>query len=403
MTAVQHPVYDPYDPQMLADPYPAYRWLREHDPVHRHRDGFWVLSRFEDIWSAVFDPAAFSSAQGITFTNEVELLGLAPNLVMLDPPRHTELRGLIRQGFTPRRVAALEDGIRAFVRGRLELIARKAADGEPVDLHQDFSSTVPTFVLAELLGVPESDRPRFDPWVRALTRLQDQGFAGDELRGAGPAVGEMYEYFAAQIARRRAEPADDLLGALVAAGLDGERLSDWDILGFCFVMVAGGNDTTGSLISHGVMLLDGDHAQRELLVDDPSLIPGAATEFLRLESSVQGLARTTTRPVDIGGVELPAGAKVMMLYGSGNRDEREFGPDVEQLDVTRHIRRHLGFATGPHHCIGNHLARLQAKVAFTELLAAQPHIGVDLSRAERLLSSFTRGWISLPATDVRPA
>lgn len=398
MTVVTHPTYDPYDPAMLADPYPAYAWLREHDPVHRHPDGFWVLSRFEDVWQAIFDTETFSSAQGITFTNEVQLLGLAPNLVMLDPPRHTELRGLIRQGFTPRRIAELEGDIRTFVRGRLDVMAAKAADGEPIDLHQDFASTIPTYVLATLLGVPPADRARFDPWVRALTRLQDSGFSGDELRGAGPAVGAMYEYFSAEIARRRAEPSDDLLGALVSAEVDGERLSDWDILGFCFVMVAGGNDTTGALISNGVMLLDGDPAQRERLVADPSLIPGATMEFLRLESSVQGLARTATRPVTVGGVDIPEGSRVMMLFASGNRDSREFGPDAERLDVTRRIRRHLGFSTGPHHCIGSHLARLQARVAFEELLARMPAIGVDVSRGERLLSSFTRGWISLPAT-----
>lgn len=401
--AGDHAVYDPYDPAALADPYPAYRWLRDNDPVHyrpgRH-GGFWVLSRFGDIWSALFEPEVFSSAQGITFTNEVSLLGLAPSLVMLDPPRHTQLRGLIRLGFTPRRIAALEDDIRGFVRSRIALMEAKAADGEQVDLHQDFSSRIPTFVLATLLGVSESDREQFDPWVRALTRLQDEAFSQDEIHGAGPAVGAMYEYFSGEIARRRAEPADDLLGALVSADLDGERLSDWDILGFCFVMVAGGNDTTGALISNGTMLLDADHAQRERLVADPSLIPNATMEFLRLESSVQGLARTTTAPVTIDGVDIPEGSKVMLLFGSGNRDAAEFGPDAERLDVTRRIRRHLGFSTGPHHCIGSHLAKLQATVAFEELLARHPSVGVDVDRGTRLLSSFTRGWVSLPATGI---
>ncbi len=175
---------------------------------------------------------------------------------------------------------------------------RKTAEGEVPDLHKDFSSPLPTYALAHLLGVPEADRARFDPWVSALTTLQDEGFGLQSLKNdAVSAVAEMFGYFTDVIAARRADPSDDLISALTAAEADGERLTDWDILGFCFVMVAGGNDTTGNLISHGIALLDGDHAQRERLAATPSLIPNALMEFLRLESSVQALARTTTRPV----------------------------------------------------------------------------------------------------------
>lgn len=397
--------YDPLDPAVLDDPYPAYRALREHDPVHHHADPeFWALSRFQDVWEAVRDPELFSSAAGLTFwPDEIARLGLAPTIVMLDPPRHTELRRLIGQAFSPRRVSLLEDAIREFVVARIQHMAHRAADGAPVDLHRDFSSPIPTFVLATLLGVPESDRARFDTWVRALVAFQDDGFALAGGMTGKEAVAEMFGYFSDVIARRRAaEPADDLIGALVAAEINGERLTDWDILGFCFVMVAGGNDTTGNLISHGVMLLDGDHAQRELLIADRSLIPSALLEFLRLEGSVQGLARTTTRPVRLHGVEIPADVKVMLLYGSANRDEREFGDTAAELDVRRTIRRHLGFAHGPHFCIGSHLARLQARIALEELLARQPQLGVDTAGGERLLSSFTRGWVRLPATGVRP-
>jgi cytochrome P450 len=409
MTVTADPsiAYDPYDPTALDNPYPAYRYLRDHEPVHLHpgRDGdpdFYVLSRFPDIWDAVRDPGVFSSAGGITFRNEIAELGLAPTLVMLDPPLHTHLRSLIGSAFTPRRVAQLEDELRAFVRTRIELMERKAADGAPIDLHQDFSSPIPTYVLGSLLGVPESERACFGPWVSGLTRLQNAGFAIDGIGDAAGSVTAMYAYFSEVIAARRAEPKDDLIGALVAAEIDGERLTDWDILGFCFVMVAGGNDTTGNLITHGVMLLDDDHASRERLIAEPQLIAGALVEFLRLESSVQGLARRTTRPVTIHGVDIPEGVKVMMLYGSGNRDEREYGPDAEQLDITRNVKRHLAFSSGAHFCIGSHFARLQARVAFEELLARQPGIGVDRSGGRRLHSSFTRGWLSLPATGVEP-
>ncbi|GAA5153103.1 cytochrome P450 [Pseudonocardia eucalypti] len=392
--------YDPFDPEFQRDPYPVYRAMRDHDPAHRHTDPpFWALTRFDDVWQAVRDHETFSSARGLTFyPDEIGTLGLAPTIVMLDPPRHGQLRALISKGLTARRVADLEGLIRRFARHRLDQMARKAADCEPVDLHRDFSSPLPTFVLAHLLGVPEAERARFDPWVAALVGLQDNGFRFAE-GAAVDAVAEMFGYFSDVIAARRREPEDDLISALT--GVDG--LSDWDILGFCFVMVAGGNDTTGNLVSHGVQLLDGDHAQREVLCARPELIPGALIEFLRLESSVQALARTTTRPVTLHGERIPAGEKVLMVYGAANRDEREFGPTADRLDVTREIRRQLAFSSGPHFCVGSHLARLQARVAFEELLAAQPEIGVDAARGARLPSPFTRGWRTLPATGVRPA
>jgi cytochrome P450 family 130 len=397
-----HPVYDPFDAEFQDDPYPAYAWLREHDPVHHHAKtsqapAYWALTRFADVWDAVRRPEDFSSAQGLTFyPDEIGQLGLAPTIVMLDPPVQTHLRGLVGKGFTPRRVAALEDDVRAYVRS---LVAGFDAD---TDLHRDFSTRIPTFVLAELLGVPEADRERFDPWVSTLTALQDDGFAPTAIAGA-EAVAEMFEYFAGVIAQRRSEPRDDLIGALVSAEIDGpdgsaQRLSDWDVLGFCFVMVAGGNDTTGALISHGIGLLDQHPDQRRLLLDHPDLIPAAVTEFLRLESSVQGLARTTTRDVSVDGVTIPAGEKVLMLYGSANRDAAEFGEDADRLDVRRNAPRHLGFSSGPHFCIGSHLAKLQARIAFEELLAAHPQVGVDQEAGVRHRSAFTRGWVSLPAT-----
>ncbi|GAB3659782.1 cytochrome P450 [Actinocorallia lasiicapitis] len=389
--------YDPFDPAFQTDPYPAYRALRDDDPVHRHGGPhYWALSRFDDIWHALRDPATFSSAQGLTFhPDEITALGLAPTMVMLDPPRHTELRRLISAGFTPRRIAALEELLRAFVRERLDVLDRKAADGEPVDLHQDFSSPIPTFALAHLLGVPAADRARFDPWVDALVSVQDEGLDLDD-QAAVSAVAEMFGYFGELVTARRARPGDDLISALVAAEIDGDRLTDWDVLGFCFVMVAGGNDTTGNLISHAVLLLDSDHAQREALTADFALIPNALTEVLRFESSVQALARTTTRPVTLHGVEIPEGEKVLMLYGSANRDEREFGATAGVFDLYRTIPRHLGFATGPHFCIGSHLAKLQARVALEELYTRHPTLGVDAASARRISSPFTRGFHSLP-------
>jgi cytochrome P450 family 130 len=411
-------VFDPLDPGFLADPYPGYAWLRDNDPVHHHeRDhrapGFWALSRFEDIWDAVRRPEVFSSASGLTFfRDEIDQLGLPPTIVMLDPPVQTRLRALIGRGFTPRHVTRLEDTIRSFARGQVAELTRRSADGEVVDLHGEFSSAIPTFVLAELFGLPAADRERFAPWVQTLTRLQNEGFDANALVGdssvdpdAQPGVqviGEMFEYFTTAITAARREPGDDLLGRLVTAEIDGERLGDWDILGFCFVVTAGGADTTASLISHTVLLTGQEMAQRELLLADPALIPDALVECLRYESSVQGLARTTRSGVEVCGIEIPAGEKVLMLYGSANRDPREYGESADRLDVRRQIGRHLAFSSGPHFCIGSHLARLQARVAVEELFAAHPHITVDPEAGERHHSPFVRGWVSLPAGDLSP-
>ena len=410
------PGYDPLDPAFLADPYPAFAWLREHDPVHHHpaddrAPAFWALSRFEHVWDAVRRPEVFSSASGLTFfDDEIGRLDIPPTIVMLDPPRQTQLRALIGRGFTPRRVLQLESRIREFVRSRLGEMAARHAAGEVVDFHTDFASTVPTYVLAELFGVPAEERERFAPWVQALTRLQNDGFDAGALTGALTGAGsvdavtamaEMMAYFSAAIAERRTSPTDDLLGELVSARIDDadgrtHHLTDWDILGFCFVVVAGGSDTTASLISHAVTLLDTAPDQRRLLLDDPGLIPAALVEFLRLESSVQGLARTTLAEVEVEGVTIPAGQKVMMLYAAANRDPREFGPTADQVDVRREIPRHLSFSSGPHFCIGSHLARLQAKVALEELLAAHPQVRLDPSSGRRHESPFVRGWVSLP-------
>lgn len=384
---------DLLDPAFQADPYPTYSALRQQGPVihvpagQGHR-GYYALTHFADIWDAVREPAIFSSASGLTFfPDEIGQLGLPPTIVMLDPPRHTQLRGLIGRGFTPKRVAALAGSIRDYVRSLLDEIQ---------DLHRDFATRIPTFVVAKLLAVPESDWPLFDPWVSALTKVQNAGFDPGAL-GADTAVAEMFSYFDDLIKQRRTTPGDDLISALIAAEIDGERLSDWDIMGFCFVMVAGGNDTTGALISHSVCLLQDHPEQRSELLADLSLLHTAVPEFLRLESSVQTLARTTTRDVEIHGTLIPRGEKVMMLYGCANRDEAEFGSTASVLNIRREVQRMLAFSSGPHFCIGSHLAKLQARVALEELLTRYPEVRVDTAAGKRHLSPFTRGWESLPA------
>jgi cytochrome P450 family 130 len=383
-------VYDPMDPATQRDPYPIYRRLREEDPVHRTTRGFWVLSRFEDVYQAALDTTAFSSAQGLTFEkDEIASLGLKPTLVMMDRPRHTTFRRLISRGFTPRKVAGLEPMLRAFVRGRLSMLS-EAAEADFVEV---LAGPLPTLVVATYLGVPESDRTQFDAWSSAIV---EAGAANDIVGQAADAVAGLYAYFTELLEFKRQHPGDDMLTDLVGARVDGHALHLDEILGYCFVMIAGGNDTASGLLSGSSVLLSDDMRQRTVLLDDPRLLTPALEELLRLTSPVQGLSRTATCDVDLHDVTIPAGSKVHLLYGSANRDPREFGSTADELHVCRTFRRMLSFGNGPHHCIGAAAARLQARVALGELLRQFPDFRVDVSRARLSPGPFVRRYEFLP-------
>ncbi|ULN33888.1 cytochrome P450 [Mycolicibacterium smegmatis] len=381
-----------------ADPWDMYTALRDHDPVHHvvpperpHHDYF-VLSRHADIWAAARDHETYSSAQGLTVNyGELELIGLADNppFVMQDPPTHTEFRKLVSRGFTPRQVEAVEPQVREFVVERLE---RLRAEGGG-DIVAELFKPLPSMVVAHYLGVPEADRAQFDGWTEAIVAANSE--AGSAL-GAGDAVMSMTGYFAELIERRRREPGDDTISHLVAAGSDDEAVDVLSILAFTFTMVTGGNDTTTGMLGGAVQLLQQHPDQRRVLTDDPDLIPDAVDEFLRLTSPVQGLARTATRDVTIGDTTIPAGRKVLLLYGSGNRDEREFGPDAAQLDVRRRPRNILTFSHGAHFCLGAAAARMQSRVALTELLTRCPDFTVDLDAVVWAGGSYVRRPLSVP-------
>ena len=390
MTSVAPGRYDPLDPVLWQDPYPVYRHLRDEDPVHHVADrGFWVLSRFEDVFAAATDTATFSSAQGLTFEeDEITKLGLAPTLVMMDRPRHTDYRRLVNRLFTPARVAGLEPAIRAFTRRQLAALA-DAGSGDFVALLAD---PLPSLVVAAFLGVPEQDRSRFGAWSAAIV----QAIAAGGILGARQALGDLYGYFTDLLARRRKDPADDMLSVLAEAEIDGRPVSTEEILGFCFVMIAGGNDTAAGLLSGMAAALTDRPDQRDRLLADRSLVKGAVEELLRYLSPVQGLSRTTTRPVEIRGVAIPSGAKVHLLYGAANRDDREFGPDAGELEVGRPIRRMLAFSSGPHHCLGAAAARLEGRIVLEELLDALPAFAADLGAAELAPGPFTRRYRHLP-------
>ena len=381
----------PCSAETWRDPFGMYRDLRDHDPVHHVEAGdYWVLSRFADVFAAVRDTATFSSAQGLTFQyGELAKAGLgkvAP-MVFLDPPEHTAFRRLVAAGFTPRRVEAIEPDVRRFVRDRLAALLDAGAG----DVVAALLKPLPSYVVAHYLGVPEADRERFDRWTHGIVAANA---LGDPLL-ASDTVAELFGYFSELIERRRVEPGDDVVSDLVAAS-DATGVSALQVLGFAFTMVTGGNDTTTGLLSVGLELLHGAPDQRARLAADPSLVPDAVEELLRLTSPVQGLARTVTTDVSLADRCIPAGRKVLLLYASANRDAREFGPDAEVLDVARRPRQIVTFGYGAHHCLGAAAARLMARVTLEELLAACPRFGVDAAAGWFAPGHFVRRYESLP-------
>ena len=373
------------------DPFGMYRALRDNDPVHRvegaeHRDEFWVLSRFGDVFDAARNTATFSSASGLTVERGAGVdMGEATPIVFLDPPDHTAFRRLVGSGFTPRQVSAIEGDVRAFVIERLDQIAEDGGG----DIVAELFKPLPSFVVAHYLGVPVEDRFRFDEWTDQIVAAAAQGRTDEPDSG----IGDLLAYVTDLIERRRLEPGDDMVSQLIAMGEDAVSIL-W-ILGFAFTMVTGGNDTTTGLLGGSTALLHQHPDQRRRLVDDPSMIPAAVEELLRLTSPVQNLARTTTRDVELHGRFIPEGSKVLLSYGAANRDEREFGDDAELLDVGRNPARILTFSYGAHHCLGAAAARLQGWVALEELLARFPDYVVDVDDMAYATGNYVRRPLNL--------
>src|ERR1700753_3107500 len=301
-----------------ANPWPMYRALRDHDPVHhvvrahRPEDDYYVLTRHADIWAAARDHETFSSAKGLTVNyGDLEMIGLKDNppFVMQDPPVHTEFRKLVSRGFTPRQVEAVEPKVREFVVERLERLIAKGGG----DIVAELFKPLPSMVVAHYLGVPEEDRGQFDGWTDAIVAANTaEGGIASALETVGEAVGSIMAYFTQLIRPRRTEPEDDTISHLVAAGVgaDGDIAGVLSVLAFTFTMVTGGNDTTTGMLGGTVQLLHQNPGQRRLLSENPDLIPDSVDEFLRLTSPVQMLGRTVTRDVTVADTTIPEGRRV---------------------------------------------------------------------------------------------
>jgi cytochrome P450 len=393
----QQLTYSPFDPEVIADPYPVYRELRDNAPVYWSREASsWVLSRYDDVSAALTDPATYSSASGIFPTPPgVDMTELfLPMLIMSDPPRHTQLRHLVSKAFTPRRIAGLETGIQTIVDDLLD----QAPAAGTWDFVSGFAGPLPAIVIADMLGVPREDRDRFRTWSSTL--IQSNPTRGEFGPGLDAAAA-LYEYFSAFLAERRAHPREDLMTALVHAEVDGQHLSEEELLGFCLLLLVAGHETTTNLLSNSAVLLAQHPESRQQLADNPDLAPAAVEELLRYDSPVQGLARTLTQDVVLHGQHLPQGDTVLLLFGSANRDDHAF-PDADHFDISRHPERQVAFGRGIHFCLGASLARLEARFALQALLARHRVWNIDLDAAVRLRSGPIRGYFSLPMTTTEP-
>ncbi len=346
-----------------------------------------MLSRFDDVFDAVRDATTFSSAEGLTPDPDSMAMfeGRAAPIVMMDPPEHTTMRRLVSRPMTPRAVAALEPAVSAFVDERLDVLEGDRSG----DIVKTLFKPLPSFVVGYFLGVPPQDRARFDDWTDSIVAAAASG----DLASAPDAALDMFTYATELIERRRHDPSDDLISELLSARAG---VSEEWIVGFVFTMVTGGNDTTTGLLGGAAELLTACPSERNRLLDEPSLIRPSVDEFARLTSPVQNLARTTTRPVAVGDVTIPSNAKVLLVYGAANRDEREFGPSAGDLDVHRQISRMLSFGYGPHHCLGAAVARLQAGIALERLLDRFPHFAVDSQAGQFAPGHYIRRYESLP-------
>jgi cytochrome P450 len=354
----------------LGDPHTVMKRLRRTDPLpwHAGSGGAWCVLKHADLMAISRDPARFTSTRGIQIGlgGSDRPAGMPQTILEMDPPQHNLHRKLVIRAFTPAKTAQLETMVRAIARECVDAIE----PGATADLVESLAVPVPMFVIAEMLGVPRSDRVAFKRWSDAMIAVG----GGARTPASDACIGEMFGYFAAVLAERRRAPKDDLVSTLARAEIDGAALGDPEILMFCATLLAAGNETTRNLISGGSLLLMQHPGERNRLLADPALLPNAIEEMLRWWTPVQSFTRVATCGVELRGKSIREGDVTLLLYASANRDEEVWGDDADRFDVGRDHRRarHLAFGFGEHLCLGAPLARMEARVVFEELLARFP-------------------------------
>ena len=393
--------------QPPEDREPLFARLRAEEPVSWHRppddilgieippdDGYWAIVRYDDVRAISRDPKRFQSGKGVLFADAPpELLEATQSFLAMDAPRHTKLRGLVSSAFTPRQVKRIEDGIRASA----EQIVVEAAEHGAGDFVDLVAKRLPLMTISDMIGVPEADRERVVAAADVIVTIADPDVYGDRepVMVLGEAVWTLTA-FATELARHREQhPADDLMTALVQAEVDGERLPHAEIAAFFVLLSVAGNDTTRHTTSHGLRALTRNPDQRALLAEDlEGRMPAAVEELVRWATPVMTFRRTATEDVTLHGVDVQAGQKVVLFYGSANRDESAFDAP-QRFDVTRDPSHHAGFGGGgPHYCLGASLARTQLRAIFTELLTRMPSI--EAGQPEHFPGAFINGIRRMP-------
>jgi cytochrome P450 len=393
--------FNPLDPAFIADPYPFYRRLRETAPVFKTPQGFWLITRYDDVAFALRDKrfgkdfvGNMTRRYGGSGMNEPAIASLARTMLVQDPPDHTRLRGLVTKAFTARRVADMRPRIKKVVDEQLDRVADK---GE-MDVMRDLAHRLPVIVICDMLGIPEDHRAPFLAGSNVNGRiLEPVPMSREELDQANRNSLMAGAYFDQLCELRRREPRDDLTTELVRAEEAGDKLTAEELRANIGVLFGAGHETTTNLIGNGLLALHRHRDQWERLKADPSLIPNAVEELLRYDSSVQITGRVTNAEVEIGGVTLGATENVIALLGAANHDPAQY-QDPDRLDVGRANVRPLSFGGGIHYCLGAQLARLEAELVFTALVERLPNIELPEKDAPAWRRSFTlRGLSKLPA------
>ena len=379
--------YDPFDPEILADPYPAFRWLRAESPVHHVVErGYWVLSRYADVHAVFRDHATFSSAKGIAPEP-----GFTPGLIGADPPKHTRLRRILQGVFTPK---AIERNWGARVQQIADGLLDATIGAGVIDAFPALTLALPIQVIAEILGIPDGDLGQFKRWSDHMTDGVMQHLDAEIKHKTEEAYRGLAGYFTEKAAERRRQPGTDLISMLCQAG-DEDRLSDREIVHFCVLLLIAGNETTTNLLGNGLCTLLTYPEEEALLRARPELIPDAIEEMLRYRPSTQSAFRQTTRAVELHGRTIPADSRVMLSIASANHDEEQYGPDGHVFRVTRPQADHVAFGSGIHFCLGSALARLEVRSVLGPLLARTR--ALRSGGEPRYLSTITvRGPVYLP-------
>ena len=383
---------DPRDPGFFLrdDYFDMLTQLRAESPVHACAPGFWAVSRYEDIRNLSRDPARFCSGRGALVNDPMrgsEAPMSAPSILHMDPPEHAAFRGLVNRRFTPRAMSGLAESIRKTASTLLDGVEAR----NEIDFVAALAAPFPLTVIAELLGIDESDREDFRGWSDAAIESPD--LPPDETMAA---LGQLSGFIVEHIRTKRDRPGEDLVSLLVGSEVDGCPLSKEELFMFLLTLLVAGNETTRTLLSGTAVVLHEHPDQRDALAADVSLVPGGVEECLRWVTPVHAFCRTATEDVVVGDMPVAAGDYLCMLYASGNRDERIFGEDAARFDVRRAANpMHVAFGFGEHVCLGASLARLEARIFVEELLGRFPRYEVT-GRAERVRSTTVAGIRSLP-------